>query len=194
MFYEYIYYAHHYDAKLKIWEIFSRSFSVNVAARVFLLLLIFLIIIRLLKSSGCSFLPPAKYLLFIPWWLLYRSLDMDYSQLDYAKWIREPHGLDYAEGMASNYFHGYLNLILPADKSHPGLHDRMDVYEEKYNVSFALKRLVCAVRCSVSKLYFFYLIFFAGYCYTRHFLFTWQNSKFIADKGRCAGKLLLSYS
>nr|7MWY_A Chain A, STING [Drosophila eugracilis]7MWZ_A Chain A, STING [Drosophila eugracilis]7MWZ_B Chain B, STING [Drosophila eugracilis]7MWZ_C Chain C, STING [Drosophila eugracilis]7MWZ_D Chain D, STING [Drosophila eugracilis] len=52
--------------------------------------------------------------------------------------------LDYAAGMASNYFHGYLKLSLPERKA-DGLLHRMNVYEDKYNVTFGIKRLIILI-------------------------------------------------
>jgi len=54
--------------------------------------------------------------------------DLGQSTLSYSHWIRESHGLDYAAGMASNYFHGYLKLSLP-ERKEDGLHHRMELYE-----------------------------------------------------------------
>lgn len=47
--------------------------------------------------------------------------------------------------MASNYFHGYLKLTLPSHTGHRGLKERIELYEAKENVQFAVKRLIILV-------------------------------------------------
>lgn len=140
--YEYVWNRRYYDYKKEILQIIPRCFTINVATILTLLLLLPLIFYSLKTSLSFNFMPPAKYLTYIPWLLLYRFLSMHYSQLDYAKWIREEHGLDYAQGMASNYFHGYLKLSLPSHKGHAGLHERIQLYEDQHGVEFVARRLV----------------------------------------------------
>ncbi|XP_033154362.1 stimulator of interferon genes protein isoform X3 [Drosophila mauritiana] len=80
----------------------------------------------------------------MPLYWIWSFSDMDHSTLSYSHWIRDSHGLDYAAGMASNYFHGYLKLSLPERKD-DGLKQRMEMYEDKNNVTFGIKRLVILI-------------------------------------------------
>ncbi|XP_055390368.1 stimulator of interferon genes protein homolog isoform X2 [Condylostylus longicornis] len=70
--------------------------------------------------------------------------------LDAAEWIRLGSGVDYASGMASNYFNGYIRLQLP-DKGdgNKGIIERCEEYEGKHGVTFAAKKLFILVSQSL---------------------------------------------
>ncbi|XP_055390370.1 stimulator of interferon genes protein homolog [Condylostylus longicornis] len=62
--------------------------------------------------------------------------------LDAAEWIRSGSGVDYASGMASNYFNGYIRLQLPyKGDAKKGIIERCEEYEGKHGVTFAAKKL-----------------------------------------------------
>lgn len=73
---------------------------------------------------------------------IFKYIGADYSQLDIAKWIRSKSGCDYASGMASNYFHGYINISIPGKS---GIRERIKYYEDKEKVEFAIKRLFVTI-------------------------------------------------
>jgi len=73
-------------------------------------------------------MPTTLFLFQMPLYWIWSFTDMDQSTLSYSHWIRDSHGLDYAAGMASNYFHGYLKLSLPERKD-DGLKHRLAMYE-----------------------------------------------------------------
>lgn len=88
----------------------------------------------------------------LPAWLLHAPIlwiltwvRFNHTTLSYAHWIREQHGLDYARGMASSYFHGYLKLILPSNNDHQGIRERIALYEAKEGVKFAVNRLIILI-------------------------------------------------
>lgn len=135
---EYMYYFKHYEQDDKLWTITKRSFGMDLGALTAFIAYLFVAFMCVVSRDSR---PPAYYFTFIPLYWLFMALDMGNSHLKYADWIRQPHGLDYAEGMASNYFHGYLKLILPIHDSYTGLRERMEMYENKHKVKFAFKRL-----------------------------------------------------
>lgn len=142
IFYEYLWYSHYYEPQDQLLTITKRSFGLSMPTTysfiIFLLLAIFWI-------AGRNSYPPAYYFTYMPLYWIVMALAIHHSHLNYSDWIREPHGLDYAEGMASNYFHGYLKLILPAQTENNGLRERMELYENKHKVKFAAKRLFILV-------------------------------------------------
>uniref|UniRef100_A0A1B0FMX4 STING ligand-binding domain-containing protein n=1 Tax=Glossina morsitans morsitans TaxID=37546 RepID=A0A1B0FMX4_GLOMM len=120
---EYFIYRYHYEVPGRLWQIFKRSFSTNSATQTYLLFIV------------CGTLCRCSMTLRFPC----------FSNLQYAYWIRGSHGLDYAEGMASNYFHGYLKLCLPSHNEGEGIKQRIALYESQEGVKFILKRLVILV-------------------------------------------------
>lgn len=89
-------------------------------------------------------LPSNCLFMYMPLYWIFQAVQLSSSTLDYSYWIRKSHGLDYASGMASNYFHGYLKLALP-ERNEDGLRKRMEVYEDAMNVTFALNRLIILI-------------------------------------------------
>lgn len=80
-------------------------------------------------------------LLFLPF-MVYRAFNLKSTYIELAHWIRSSSGLDYATGMASNYFHGYLRLQLPqTGHSTKGLKERLMDYEDSQGVTVPVKRL-----------------------------------------------------
>ncbi|XP_065370374.1 stimulator of interferon genes protein homolog isoform X2 [Calliphora vicina] len=138
IFYEYLIYSNYYEPDNKLLTIIKRSFGMNLAASIGFIVFLFVAFVCVV-SRGSR--PPAYYFAFMPLYWLVMGLAMGNSHLNYADWIRQPHGLDYAEGMASNYFHGYLKLVLPTHDGDTGLRERMTLYENQHKVKFAVKRL-----------------------------------------------------
>ena len=140
--YEYFLRAKYYDPENRLLTIAKRCLSANLATTiafiVFLILAIFIITTR-------NNLPSIYSFSFMPLYWIFIGFGFANSHMYYADFIRETHGLDYAEGMASNYFHGYLKLILPTHTGESGLRERMVLYESEHKVTFALKRLFIMV-------------------------------------------------
>lgn len=140
--YEYIRYGNYYEPENRLLTIAKRCLSANkitsLAFIVFLIVAIFYLTTRNTQLTLYSFS-------FMPLYWIFIGFGMANSNMYYADFIRESHGLDYAEGMASNYFHGYLKLVLPTHTDESGLIDRMELYESKHNVTFAIKRLFIMV-------------------------------------------------
>ncbi|XP_061390304.1 stimulator of interferon genes protein homolog [Musca vetustissima] len=143
---EILFYSNYYDVDggAKYWQVARRCFSLNIPTIVFILLFVFGALIRFAMAKEFV-LPPLKWLAFMPLYWLLVWVGLSFSHLDYANFVRQSHGLDYAEGMASNYFHGYLKLTLPSHTGHPGLKERIEQYEAKEHVEFAVKRLIILV-------------------------------------------------
>ncbi|XP_002026018.2 uncharacterized protein LOC6600947 [Drosophila persimilis] len=141
---EYFQFSRHYLPEDRLWVILRRSFIYNKSSTFIFLGFVVLGFIRFSATGNYkSLIPTAMYLAQMPlYWLLFSGLGG--STLSYSHWIREPHGLDYASGMASNYFHGYLNLSLP-ERQGEGLQHRMAVYEETHNITFGLHRLIILI-------------------------------------------------
>ncbi|XP_075168863.1 transmembrane protein sting [Haematobia irritans] len=141
---ELYFYSNYYDGQHLWWQIAKRCFSLNIPTIIVVLAMVFGALVRFAMTTNFIF-PPLQWFAFVPLYWLLVSANIGYSHLAYSNWIRQSHGLDYAEGMASNYFHGYLKLTLPSHTGHPGLKERIELYEAKENVQFALKRLIILV-------------------------------------------------
>ncbi|XP_023171704.1 stimulator of interferon genes protein isoform X2 [Drosophila hydei] len=89
-------------------------------------------------------LPRGETLFLIPLYWILTYVQLSHSSLSYAHWIRDSHGLDYAAGMASNYFHGYLKLSLP-ERDNDGLQKRMQQYEDTHQVKFGMNCLLILI-------------------------------------------------
>ncbi|KAH8345586.1 hypothetical protein KR084_011555 [Drosophila pseudotakahashii] len=140
---EYIRYSRHYLPEDRVWTIFRRSCIYNNKSAYLLLGFLLLGLSRISVSGNFrSVVPTALFLAHIPLYWIFS--DVGQSTLSYSHWIRENHGLDYAAGMASNYFHGYLKLSLPERKD-DGLKKRMDDYEDKNQVTFGINRLIILI-------------------------------------------------
>ncbi|TMW53506.1 hypothetical protein DOY81_001383 [Sarcophaga bullata] len=140
--YEYFLCGKNYDPENRLLTIVQRCLSVNFATSI--AIIVFLIVAVLLMTTRNTQLS-IYYFSFMPLYWIFMTFGFANSHMYYADFIRESHGLDYAEGMASNYFHGYLKLILPTHTGESGLRERMELYESEHNVTFALKRLFIMV-------------------------------------------------
>ncbi|KAH8304605.1 hypothetical protein KR059_012876 [Drosophila kikkawai] len=140
---EYWRYVNYYLPEDRMRTILRRGFTYSNKS-VYLLMAFVLVGFSRTSMTGDlrSVVPTAAFLVYMPLYWMFN--DLGHSTLTYSKWIREPHGLDYAEGMASNYFHGYLKLALP-DLKDDGLKHRIAVYEDKNNVTFGIDRLVILI-------------------------------------------------
>ncbi|KAH8254205.1 hypothetical protein KR032_008867 [Drosophila birchii] len=140
---EYWRYVNYYMPEDRMWTILRRGYTYGNKS-VYLVLAFLLVGFTRTSMTGDlrSIVPPAAFLVYMPLYWIFSDLGL--STLTYSKWIREPHGLDYAEGMASNYFHGYLKLALP-DVKDDGLKHRIAVYEDKNDVTFGIDRLVILI-------------------------------------------------
>ncbi|XP_073846327.1 transmembrane protein sting [Musca autumnalis] len=143
---EILLYGNYYDIDggPKWWQMTKRCFSINIYTLIFVLLFVFGSLIRFTMVKDFV-LPPLQWFSFMPLYWIAVGVGLTFSHLHYANFLRQSHGLDYAEGMASNYFHGYLKLTLPSHTGHPGLKERIEQYEAKEHVQFAVKRLIILV-------------------------------------------------
>ncbi|XP_020815132.1 uncharacterized protein LOC110189414 isoform X2 [Drosophila serrata] len=124
---EYWRYVNYYLPEDRLWTILRRGYAYSNKS-VYLIMAFLLVGFSRTSMTGDFriIIPTATFLVYMPLYWVFS--DLGHSTLTYSKWIREPHGLDYAEGMASNYFHGYIKLALPELKN-DGLKHRMAVYE-----------------------------------------------------------------
>ncbi|BFG04961.1 uncharacterized protein DMAD_03810 [Drosophila madeirensis] len=140
---EYLQDSRYYLPEDRVSTILRRSYTYNKRSALIILAFVVLALIRLSATgNGRALIPTAAFLVHMPLYWLFQCLGG--SNLRYSHWIREPHGLDYASGMAANYFHGFLNLSLP-DRQGDGLKHRMAVYEDRHNVTFGLDRLIILI-------------------------------------------------
>ncbi|XP_070069720.1 stimulator of interferon genes protein homolog [Drosophila takahashii] len=140
---EYVRYSRHYLPEDRVWTILRRSCTYSNKSAYLLLGFVLVGLTRISISGNFrSVVPTALFLAHMPLYWIFS--DLSQSTLSYSHWIRENHGLDYAAGMASNYFHGYLKLSLPERKD-DGLKKRMDDYEDKNQVTFGINRLVILI-------------------------------------------------
>ncbi|KAI8036361.1 hypothetical protein M5D96_010954 [Drosophila gunungcola] len=128
---EYVRYSRYYLPEDRLWTVVRRSYTYNNKSAYLLLAYLIVGLSRISVSGNFRSVVPTV-------------IDLGQSTLSYAHWIRDSHGLDYAAGMASNYFHGYLKLSLPERKD-DGLKHRMALYEDKMNVTFGVDRLVILI-------------------------------------------------
>lgn len=146
---EFNWYKNHYEDDGRLWTITRRSFFLNNATIVLLLIFAAIAFVRFAMTKDIV-LPPAQWFKFLVLYWLYMGCDLSYSGLSNAEWIRQPYGIDYAAGMASNYFHGYLKLTLPSHSTGDlGIKQRIELYEEQEHVKFAVKRLVILIPSSL---------------------------------------------
>ncbi|XP_017044980.1 uncharacterized protein LOC108090700 [Drosophila ficusphila] len=140
---EYVRYSRYYLPEDRVQTILRRSFTYNNKSIYLLLAFLFLALSRISVTGNFkTVVPTAVFLAQMPLYWIFS--DLGRSTLSYSHWIRESHGLDYASGMASNYFHGYLKLSLPERKD-DGLKHRMALYEDKNNITFGIDRLVILI-------------------------------------------------
>ncbi|EDW72552.2 uncharacterized protein Dwil_GK20640 [Drosophila willistoni] len=141
--YEYIWNPRFYLPDERFWTILRRTHTYS-NKHVYLMLAFGCLGLARFGVTGNlkPILPSAMYLACMPLYWLFN--DLGESTLSYANWVRDTHGLDYASGMASSYFHGYLNLALP-DRSDDGLQHRMRRYEDSHNVTFGVHRLIILI-------------------------------------------------
>ncbi|XP_016968062.2 stimulator of interferon genes protein homolog [Drosophila biarmipes] len=140
---EYVRYSRYYLPEDRVRTIVRRSYTYN-NKNVYLMLAFLLVgFFRISVTGNCrDVVPSILYLSYMPLYWIFS--DLGQSTLSYSHWIRDSHGLDYAAGMASNYFHGYLKLSLP-ERKNDGLHHRMELYEDQNNVTFGIHRLVILI-------------------------------------------------
>ncbi|XP_052842790.1 stimulator of interferon genes protein homolog [Drosophila gunungcola] len=140
---EYVRYSRYYLPEDRLWTVVRRSYTYNNKSAYLLLAYLIVGLSRISVSGNFrSVVPTVMFLAHMPLYWIFS--DLGQSTLSYAHWIRDSHGLDYAAGMASNYFHGYLKLSLPERKD-DGLKHRMALYEDKMNVTFGVDRLVILI-------------------------------------------------
>ncbi|KAH8279510.1 hypothetical protein KR026_011962, partial [Drosophila bipectinata] len=140
---EYIRYSRYYLPEDRLWTILRRGCTYE-SKHVYLAMAFVIAGLSRISVTGDFrvVIPTALYLAQIPiYWLFF---DLSRSTLTYSHWIREDHGLDYAAGMASNYFHGYLKLVLP-ESNNDGIKHRMAVYEVRNNITFGVDRLIILI-------------------------------------------------
>lgn len=126
------------------------TFSYNTASGIFFTVFAVICAIRRTVQSEIHTnlypISPTFLLVGIPMYWLITFIQLSKNNLHYAHWIRETHGLDYGEGMASSYYHGYLKLTLPSSSNNiPGIKKRIDMYEASHNVTFACYCLIILV-------------------------------------------------
>lgn len=140
---EYVRYSRYYLPEDRVWTILRRSYTYNNKSTFLLVGFLLVGFARISVTGNCrGVVPTMVFLAHMPLYWIFS--DLGQSTLSYSHWIRESHGLDYAAGMASNYFHGYLKLSLP-ERKEDGLHHRMELYEDKNNITFGINRLVILI-------------------------------------------------
>ncbi|KAL7735373.1 hypothetical protein ACLKA6_003224 [Drosophila palustris] len=143
---EYIFYEKNYLPEDRLSTIIRRVFTYDSRAKWMVIVLLLLAFARFGSTGNLKNLVP-NYVYFIIWMPLYwifSYVQLSYCPLDYAHWIRDGHGLDYAAGMASSYYHGYLKLALP-ERNDDGLKKRMQDYEDTHQIRFATDRLIILI-------------------------------------------------
>ncbi|XP_043640812.1 uncharacterized protein LOC122611643 [Drosophila teissieri] len=142
---EYWCYGRYYLPEDRLWVILRRSCTYN-SRSIYLLVGLLLVAFFRISVTGNyrDVVPTALFLAHMPLYWIWSFSDLAQSTLSYSHWIRDSHGLDYAAGMASNYFHGYLKLSLP-ERENDGLKHRMAVYEDTNNITFGINRLVILI-------------------------------------------------
>lgn len=141
---EYRYYSNHYPLEARFRSICKNGFLCNQSC---LYLMSILGAIVAAKCLSISILVEniLEQFYLLPIWWLFRFVKITKSAFDYADFIRSDSGLDYATGMASNYFHGYLKLTLPRHGEQIGIKKRIENYESCQGVKFAVKRLMILI-------------------------------------------------
>ncbi|KAH8354915.1 hypothetical protein KR093_001031 [Drosophila rubida] len=142
---EYLYNSKYYVSEDKLRTICRRVFTYNNKTKSFAIVLALSGFARFgFNGNVASLLPNYIYFACMPLYWMFTWVQVTHSPLDNALFIRQSHGLDYAAGMASNYFHGYLKLALPAHNEY-GLKERIQIYEDANNVTFGIDRLVILI-------------------------------------------------
>lgn len=142
---ECICYGKYYLPEDRLSTIIKRACSYHIKTICMVTALMLLGFARFASTGNLkNLLPNHVYLAYMPLYWIFNYAQLGYSPLGYAHWIRDRHGLDYAAGMASNYFHGYLKLALP-ERNDDGLKKRMQIYEDTHNISFGIDRLIILV-------------------------------------------------
>ncbi|XP_017865024.1 PREDICTED: stimulator of interferon genes protein [Drosophila arizonae] len=145
VFKEYLCHRIYYLPEDRLTTIIKRAYTYNIKTVYLALLVIFTGLTRFGRTNNLALLlPRGEPLLLIPLYWIFTYVQLSHSSLSYAHWIRDSHGLDYAAGMASSYFHGYLKLSLP-ERENDGLQKRMEKYEDMQKVKFGIKRLIILI-------------------------------------------------
>lgn len=141
---EYRYYSIHYPYKSRFRKICGNGFLFNHLS-FGLMAVLGAIVCAKYSSFSLIFNSFLEQIHLLPIYWLFRYFGLTESTFDYADFIRSDSGLDYATGMVSNYFHGYLNLTLPKHDEQNGIKKRIENYESKHGVEFAVKRLIILI-------------------------------------------------
>lgn len=145
VFKEYLFQRKYYLPEDRLTTIIKRAYTYNNKTVYLALLVIFTGLSRFGRTNNLALLlPRGEPLLLIPLYWIFSYVQLSHSSLSYAHWIRDSHGLDYAAGMASSYFHGYLKLSLP-ERENDGLQKRMQDYEDVWKAKFGIKRLIILI-------------------------------------------------
>lgn len=72
---------------------------------------------------------------------LLKTFDVYECPYDLIRFLRKGSGLDFASGMASSFFHGFLKIVLKEDVDGNSFKKRLGAYEDLHTVKFALKKL-----------------------------------------------------
>ncbi|XP_037946287.1 stimulator of interferon genes protein-like [Teleopsis dalmanni] len=141
MGYEWLYYKHHYHPPNIVKQIFLRVFEINIG--IFLILVIDVILLVYFWSK----LNLLELLFDVPLCLVAMASGLLRSEFDQVSFIRKSHSLDYAGGMASNYYFGYLKHVLAASVTDvlEGICERIKLYSAQHSVSFVSDKLVILI-------------------------------------------------
>ncbi|KAL5286914.1 TMEM173 family protein [Megaselia abdita] len=132
---EYFEYPRHYDrAKSLLLTILSHF---NFKLRVWALIAFSIAWMIMLNEKLIH--PFSLIIIFITWFIL--RIDMTESTHTYKKFLRQDTGLDYGCGMASNYFHGFLNIVLPENNEGIGFIERILDFQDAQRVVVAVPKL-----------------------------------------------------
>lgn len=142
---EYLLHSKYYSPEDRLATIIKRAYTYNNKTVYLALLVVFTGLTRFGSTHNLArLLPRGETLFLIPLYWILTYVQLSHSSLSYAYWIRDSHGLDYAAGMASNYFHGYLKLSLP-ERDNDGLQKRMQQYEDTHQVKFGMNCLLILI-------------------------------------------------
>lgn len=81
---------------------------------------------------------------------LFKTFNVYECPYDLVRFLRKGSGLDFASGMASSFFHGFLKIVLKEDPDGNSFKRRLRAYEDFHKVKFAVKKLFILIPRSCS--------------------------------------------
>lgn len=102
----------------------------------------------------CNLFEKLSMLICVPWillsWIFSKTINfITQTKNDSIIDIDSMRGLDYGTGMAFNYYHGYLRIILPSlGTFNKGLLEKIQNVEDSHNIAVALHKLIILIPMS----------------------------------------------